>query len=380
MATRRSTGPRTLTVKLTEDDLAQCRYSHAVVKFVGKVPAHMDAGDAVRALSVAATACLAALPDGLLDVSILRSYVSNGGGTQPYAVASCFVVPPGVRDALVGLRDGRSWVELAAPWGGHALLECGADGEQEVHLVGLPVGMHADRVMDCLLRSGVQATSVEPLTDPSTRLPRTGAARALLPASCRLDTIELQGPDGALAVVKVHRLSRLPPAPGSLPRAGSYAGAVAGARRASPAPSAAPVVSAGAATAAAAAAAAPASPRAAPHDGQRGQPPPLLRQLRSQPQPQPLALRRSPSRTRQRSPARGRPAAAAAAGSPRASPGVSPKRQCVGGAASPPLVSPNPFGQLSDVTDMDADAADVAAQLTSADARVPDGSLGAGGS
>lgn len=376
MSARRGAGSGKLTLRFTEDDLASHRYSHSVVKFVGKIPVQMDASAAISALSVAAAAYLGALPDGLERVRSLRSYVSTGSGTQPYAVTASFVVPPEMRDVLLGRRDARSWVELAAPWSGHALVECGAGEVQEVHLVGLPVGLELDVVCQKLLQADVPVADVEYLKDPLHQLSRADAARAFLPASCRLDTLELQGPNGMLAVVKVHRISRLPPAPG----AGSYAAAVAGAARSPSRPSAAPAASAGAA-AAAVAAAAPASPRAAPQGGQGQQrQQPAQRQQEPRRQQQPPAPRRSPSRTRQRSPPRGRPAAAAAAGGPRCSPGVSPKRQCVDVTASPSLASPNPFGQLTDVADMDADVAAVAAQLTAADSNMPNGSASAGGS
>lgn len=392
MSGQRGAGSGKRTLTFTEDDLDSNRVSHSVLKFVGKIPAAMEAGDAVRCLSMAAAEYLGTLSDGLEGVSTLRSYVSNGRGTLPYAVTSCFVVPPDLRDALLGRRDARFWVELPAPWGGHALVEFGADELQEVHLVGLPVGLRLNCIWDKLLQAGINVQDMEPLTDPATQLPRADAARAFLPASCRVDMLDLQGPDGPLAAVQVHRISRLPPAPGEQPGAGSYAAAVAGGARppprppaaasvaaavaaavaapASAAPAAAPAsaaVAAATATFAAPAAAAPASPRAT-----RGQ-------QAWRPQQQQPAPRRPPSHARQRSSQRGRPPAAAAPGSRRGSPGVSPKRQCIGDAAAPSLASPNPFGQLGDVTDMDADAAAMAAQLTAAEV-VPDGSTGTGGS
>lgn len=391
MPAQRGAGSGRRTLRFTEDDLESNRVSHSVLKFVGKIPAAMEAGDAVRCLVVAAAAYLGTLPDGLEGVSTLRSYVSNGSGALPYAVTACFVVPPELRDVLLGRRDARFWVELPAPWGGHALVEFGADELQEVHLVGLPIGLRLNCIWEKLLQADINVQDMEPLTDPATQLPRADAARAFLPASCRVDSLELQGPDGPLAVVKVHRISRLPPAPGEQPGAGSYAAAVAGGARPPPRPpaaaaasaaaaiAAAPAVPAPAAPASAAPAAAPASAAAAAAAATFAASPRAARGQQAQRRQQQPAPPRSPSRTRQRSLQRGRAPAAAALGSRRGSPGVSPKRQCIGDAAAPSLASPNPFGQLGGVTDMDADAAAVAAQLTAAEV-MPDGSTGTGGS
>lgn len=400
MTTKQARARAPLSVKCTRDELQSHAYSHAVLRFAGKIPTRMGATEALVALQRGVAALIRSLPDSE-GASVLNPYVSSGKGTQPYAVVVSIVVSIDVRDTLLSRRSDAGWLHLPAPWGGQvALSPVGGGDLQEVHLRRLPLGFDLSLLQEKMKQKGIDATHLTHLIDPTTGFPRADAASALVPNGTQFPggVFVLQKPDGSvLASVQVSSASRLPPAPGeeaAVPAAvGSYAAAAAAAAGAGitrPRPASCPDdASAGSAAAAAGqpaaegnAAAAPAGTECSPQQQQQQQ------HGRTVPHPATAGGGKAAANQRPRSQPAARPRPAVG-GERSDEQGSEAKRQCTeqqqprgGGRASAGnpggsaaaggggggVATTNSFAQLSHSDDMDADAAD----LLAADATMND--------
>jgi len=378
--------PPPLSLRCNQDDLDAAKFSQTELRFVARLPHHMDPQQALpRFASAVGDFVRRRTGDEVSGVTTRRAYfpMRQGSQRQPTTVVQALVCAPEVRDILLGSTDSRGWVELPG-WGGHAAVYSDS-GSRVLHLYELPIGFDVSLVEGLLRRQGVQVLDTQPLMDDLTGLPRADAARLRVAAATNLpDSITLLLPDDStLATIQVRYASSLPPAPaGEAPRAsyaaaaagqGIAAGAAAGGAAAVGVAAARPAPAAGAAAAAAAGggitAAGPASAAGAV---------PLRLRVPAARQPSPGRGGGSP---RQRGSSG---AAAAAAGSPSAARQATPPRRAAdqppevpsgaaGSAAGSPsspgapaaskrLRTENRFSSLSDSDDMDADPDTLLAQ------------------